>query len=111
MHAVLRTGRAHPTPAGLISALRAAQELALRAISACQPAEDLLTDLPQPAGPVIIRLAVNEHWCGSCGEIAGPWLELYANSGGHHRRAACCRRPAFVAVVDLLPPENYYVAA
>jgi hypothetical protein len=122
LHAVLRAGRTHPTPAGITSALRAAQLLQQRTaaerpalFNRRREADALLPSWPEPdgPGPIVIRIAVGESWCATCGApvtlgtgLPGPGDAIA--QGRHYD--PCCAHPQLVAVSDLLPPEHYYIA-
>jgi hypothetical protein len=123
LRAIIRAGRANPTPAGVASALRAARSLCERRLLAerqtlfshHREAGALQPPLPEPdgPGPIVLRLAVAEHWCASCGAPVTLGIELTdAGEDIAYRRRynTCCAHPQLVPVSDILPPENYYVA-
>ena len=51
--------------------------------------------LPDPCGPIVLRIRPGEVWCKNCGEH------------GVADRLACCDRPAPVRVTEILWPEEY----
>lgn len=98
---VLRAGLAHPTPAGTLSALRAAHGL----VSRYAPIEPPDRDDDQ-INHVIIPIGDGERWCATCGEVAMPSMAFGGRDNGE--TAPCCRRPQPVPVVTILRPEEYY---
>jgi hypothetical protein len=97
---ILRAGIHTPTPAGLLSALRAAHGLVER----YAPPE------PQPEDAderrVIIPVGEGECWCGYCGEVTMPSMGFGNRDDGD--TAPCCRKPQPVFVTQILQPEEYY---
>lgn len=61
-----------------------------------------LPALPEPHGPVVLRVGVGERWCATCGEVIGPWMEM-----SEGRRVRCCGNPRPIAVRQVLWPEEF----
>jgi hypothetical protein len=100
---ILCAGRRTGTPAGLLSALRAAQGLLAR-YAEPEPAEE---DGPWEISTAPLPVVAGECWCGRCGEVAMTALAFGARVSDE--LIACCRRPQLVAVTEILRAEEYYI--
>jgi hypothetical protein len=101
---VLRAGLRTPTPAGLLSALRAAHGLVARYTPpAALPDRDDDAEIVH----VVIPIGLDERWCGHCGEVVMAAMGMAGRLTGH--AADCCRRPQPVPVLEILQPEEYYL--
>jgi hypothetical protein len=98
---ILRAGLRTPTPAGLLSALRAAHGLVERYAPVDQADRD-----DEQANHVVIPVGDGERWCRHCGEVAMPSMGFGNRDDGE--ASPCCRRPQPVPVVAILQPEEYY---
>lgn len=102
--AAVRAGRRTGTPAGLLSALRAAQLLLGRYAEPEQPEPDG----PWESSPAPLRVAAGECWCGHCGEVVVT-ARAIAGARVSDELIACCRQTQPVPVTTILQPEEYYV--
>jgi hypothetical protein len=93
---------ATPTPAGLLSALRAAHGLVARYAPVDVEDDDLLDDIG-----VAIRIGAGERWCSHCGAVVMAAMGMEGRLTGH--ATDCCSRPQPVPVVMILQPEEYFL--